>query len=58
MRRSRAFLTTGEKEGLLVGLRRQIGRLEALEARTLAAAGDVADAHGTRHPAPGRVAGA
>jgi hypothetical protein len=45
-----AFLTTGEKESLLVGLRRQIGRLEALEARTLAAAGDVADAHGSRHP--------
>jgi hypothetical protein len=43
-----AYLTTGEKEALLVGLRRQISRLEALEARTLAAAGDVADAHGTR----------
>ena len=63
-----AFLTTGEKETLLVGLRRQISRLEALEARTIAAAGDVAEAHGTRHagawlahetrqdPAAGRVA--
>ncbi|HET7194084.1 MAG TPA: DUF222 domain-containing protein [Nocardioides sp.] len=43
-----AFLTTPEKESLLVGLRRQVNRLEALEARTLAAAGDVADEHGTR----------
>ena len=63
-----AFLTTGEKETLLVGLRRQISRLEALEARTIAASGDVAEAHGTRHagawlahetrqdPAAGRVA--
>ena len=42
------FLSTREKETLLVGLRRQISRLEALEARTLAAAGDVADEHGTR----------
>lgn len=43
-----AFLTTGEKETLLVGLRRQITRLEALEARALAAAGDVADERGAR----------
>jgi len=43
-----AFLTTDEKEALLVGLRRQISRLEALEARALAAAGDVADRHGVR----------
>lgn len=43
-----AFLTTDEKETLLVGLRRQISRLEALDAKTLAAAGDVADRHGTR----------
>jgi hypothetical protein len=62
------YLTTGEKEALLVGLRRQINRLEALEARTLAAAGDVAETHGTRSagawlahearqdPAAGRVA--
>ena len=42
------FLGTRDKETLLVGLRRQINRLEALEARTLAAAGDVADEHGTR----------
>jgi len=42
------FLTTGEKEAVLVGLRRQISRLKALEARTLAAAGDVAEEHGTR----------
>ena len=42
------FLSTPDKETLLVGLRRQINRLEALEARTLAAAGDVADEHGTR----------
>src|SRR5262245_17191433 len=43
------FLTTREKETVLVGLRREISRLEALEARTLAAAEDVAEAHGTRH---------
>ena len=33
------FLGTRDKETLLVGLRRQINRLEALEARTLASAG-------------------
>jgi hypothetical protein len=42
------FLMTLEKETLLVALRRQVSRLEALEARVLAAAGDIADAHGTR----------
>jgi hypothetical protein len=42
------YLSTRDKETLLVGLRQQISRLEALEARALAAAGDVADEHGTR----------
>lgn len=42
------YLTTSEKEDVLVGLRRQINRLEALEAKSLAAAGDVAEGHGTR----------
>ena len=42
------YLATGEKEQVLLGLRRQVSRLEALEARVLAAAGDVADKHGTR----------
>jgi Domain of unknown function (DUF222) len=43
------YLTTGEKEELLVALDRQASRLAALTARTLAAAGDVAEEHGTRH---------
>ena len=42
------YLTTPDKQAVLVGLRRQINRLEALEARVLAAAGDVADEHGTQ----------
>ena len=43
------YLTTGEKEELLVALERQATRLAALTARTLATAGDVTEAHGTRH---------
>jgi Domain of unknown function (DUF222) len=43
------YLTTGEKEELLVALDRETNRLDALETRTLASAGDVAEAHGTRH---------
>ena len=43
------YLARGEKEELLVVLERQSSRLSALQARTLAAAGDVAEAHGTRH---------
>ena len=43
------YLTTGEKEELLVTLQRQTSRLASLTARTLAAAGDVAETHGTRH---------
>jgi len=44
------FLTTGEKERLLVSIERQIARLESLRARTLAAADDVAECHGARSP--------
>ena len=43
------YLTTGQKEELLVALERQTSRLASLTARTLAAAGDVAETHGTRH---------
>jgi hypothetical protein len=43
------FLTTSQKQELLVAVERQTSRLEALKAKALAAAGDVADAHGTRH---------
>jgi Domain of unknown function (DUF222) len=45
------YLTTGQKEELLVALERQTRRLTALSVKTLAAAGDVADRHGTRHAA-------
>ena len=43
------FLTTREKERVLVSIESQIARLESLRARTLAAADDVAE-----HTAPGR----
>ncbi len=43
------YLTTGDKEELLVALERQANRLASLTARALASAGDVADRHGTRH---------
>jgi hypothetical protein len=44
-----ACLATGEKEELLVAPEREGNRLAALTARALAAAGDVAEEHGTRH---------
>ena len=43
------YLTTGQKEEMLVALERQTSRLAALKAKALAAADDVAHAHGTRH---------
>ncbi len=43
------YLTTSQKQELLVAVERQTSRLAALKAKALAAAGDVADAHGTRH---------
>jgi hypothetical protein len=43
------YLSTGHKEELLVALERQSTRLASLTARALAAAGDVAETHGTRH---------
>ena len=43
------YLTTNQKQELLVAVERQTSRLAALKAKALAAAGDVADAHGTRH---------
>ena len=43
------YLTTGQKEELLVALERQASRLASLTAKTLATAGDVAETHGTRH---------
>jgi Domain of unknown function (DUF222) len=43
------YLTTSQKQELLVAVERQTSRLAALQTRTLAAAGDVAEAHGTRH---------
>jgi hypothetical protein len=42
------YPTTGQKQELLVAVEQQSSRLAALKARTLAAAGDVAEAHGTR----------
>lgn len=42
------YLTTGQRETVLTGLAREKARLEALEHRVLAAADDVAEAHGTR----------
>jgi hypothetical protein len=43
------YLTTGQKEELLVAIERQASRLASLTAKTLATAGDVAETHGTRH---------
>ena len=43
------YLTTSQKQELLVAVERQTSRLAALKSKALAAAGDVADAHGTRH---------
>ena len=43
-----AFLTTDEKAHVLTVLSREVGRLQALQLRVLAAAGDVADEHGAR----------
>ena len=43
------YLTTSQKQELLVAVERQSSRLAAMKAKTLAAAGDVADVHGTRH---------
>ena len=43
------YLTTGDKQELLVALEQQATRLASLTVRTLAAARDVAEAHGTRH---------
>ena len=47
------FLTTEDKQEVLLGLTRQIARLEALRAKTLAVADDVAERHGTRHAGAG-----
>jgi hypothetical protein len=43
------YLTTGQKQELLVAVQQQTTRLEALTAKALAASGDVAEAHGCRH---------
>jgi len=43
------YLTTDQKQELLVALDRQANRIASLTARTLARAGDVAERHGTRH---------
>lgn len=45
------FLTTGEKEELLVAQQRLIDHLSGRQARTLAVAGDVAEARGARSAA-------
>jgi Domain of unknown function (DUF222) len=43
------YLTADPKQELLVAVERPANRLAALQFRALAAAGDVAEAHGTRH---------
>jgi len=43
-----AFLSEADKEELLLGLQTQIGRIESLRARAVAAADDVAEHRGTR----------
>ena len=43
-----AYLSEADKEELLVGLQTQAERVEALRARALAVAGDVAERHGAR----------
>lgn len=42
-----AFLSEADKEELMVGLQTQVGRIEALRARTLAVADDVAEQRGS-----------
>src|SRR5262245_27206235 len=43
-----SFLSTGEKERALVGVQRELARLEGLRLQLVSAAGDVAEEHAAR----------